>query len=411
MRLFVATIIAIASIMLILVLYKSFLVGDVSRAKISISNLDDVPLEVEEFIIKSAIPAAEMLSRKFGASTPIQSESESKIGKILNSVVYNHCVNELPHTGLDNIEDLFQVCNTACGGYAYVLRSLLAAYGIKTRYVNLYNLPQQGNHTMVEAWISPGNWALFDPTFGTFFSSTGDIGGMPLSLEEIRFHLGRNLSQHAFTSKHGYNFFGIKSNRLNVADMYENNAFNFSTMSVENYMLGEIAVPVSINTNNLAIAPLTLQLTLSDGEALFGAMNVKSVGEGVAAILSWTNDTLNKNIALSDDTSYLFHITGYNPPYFKSVNIINISGLETGKTYDLSISGISPDVETIQIVDIGRDIILNTIAPVELQEGPFNVQRKFRSFNENAQFLISIQDSNKGKAFIFGISVKEGKLN
>ena len=42
----------------------------------------------------------------------------------------------------------------------YVLRGLFAALGYKTRYVNLYNIPNQGNHTLVEVQWKGGTWSV-----------------------------------------------------------------------------------------------------------------------------------------------------------------------------------------------------------------------------------------------------------
>jgi hypothetical protein len=346
---------------------------------------------------KSVAPAREMLQSKFGTVTPFPDRSAMEIGKILNYIVFNHCSSAIPHTGQKDINELFEVCRTACGGYAYVLRGLLAAHGIKTRYANLYNLPQQGNHTMVEAEVGPGKWALFDPTFGAFFSSTGAIDGTPLSLEEIRFNLSPvSLSKHVFTAKK-------RDIALdNIDDLYSKSIFDYPYMKVENYLNAEISAPVGLNLT----APLTLTLNIANGKSVAGNLNAKTIQEGQAAFLAWTNGTLN-NKDPSDDTSYLFHVAGDFSPYFKTMNIVNINGLKVGANYDLAISGIAEKEVEMQIVDIGRNIMLNTILPEKINSNStYILQRKFRAASENAQLAV-INVHEHTKAYIFGASVIE----
>ena len=67
-----------------------------------------------------------------------------------------------------DINDLFAHCVTACGGRSYVLRGLLAACGLHSKYQNIYNIPIQGNHSAVEVMLNE-QVAFLDPTFGAFF--------------------------------------------------------------------------------------------------------------------------------------------------------------------------------------------------------------------------------------------------
>ena len=353
---------------------------------------------------KSIITARAMLQSKFNTTTPFRDRSAMDIGKILNFIVSNHCNSAPPHTGQKDINELFVVCRTACGGYAYVLRGLFAAYGIKTRYANLYNLPAQGNHTMIEAEISSGKWALFDPTFGSFFTSDGRIDGPLLSLEEVRFNLTpASIHQHVITAKKGMPIF----DDVNLISLYDKAKFKYPNMRVENYLIAEIAAPAGMDL----LVPLTLPLKIVNRRAIAGVINVRNIQEGQAGFLDWSNSTLN-NDDPSDDTSYLFNISGNYDPYFRSMNILSLTGLKVGKIYDLNISGVIGDKDVeIQVVDIGRNLIFNTILPERLKmKTPFSLHRKFRASSKNGQIIINVTKPQNSKAYIFGVEAIEEKM-
>ncbi len=61
---------------------------------------------------------------------------------------------------------------------------ILTDCGIATRGVNLYNLPNQGNHSLLEVQLDENEWMLVDPTFGVVFLP--DIAGRGWSLDEVR---------------------------------------------------------------------------------------------------------------------------------------------------------------------------------------------------------------------------------
>lgn len=354
---------------------------------------------------RNVIAARKMLQSKFGTGTPFQDRSAVEIGKILNYIVFNHCNSLPPHTGKKNKDELFEVCRTDCEGYAYVLRGLFAAYGIKARYTNLYNLPGQGNHTVVEAEILHGKWAFFDPTFGAFFSSNGSVDGTPLSLEEIRFNLTPELlSKHVFTAKKNNAVIG------HIKDLYEKSVFEYPSMKIQSYLSAEISAPLDLNLT----LPLTLPLKVVNGRATAGVLNARTIQEGRAGFLAWTNSTLNNNDP-SDDTSYWFHILGDYFFHFRSMNIISLSGLRIGAVYDLNISGFSSgfsqgDVE-IQVVDIGRNLSLNSILPEKLIGGGYTLHRKFRAHSESAQLVVLANGPQRPLAYIFGITVVEKKMH
>ncbi len=98
-----------------------------------ISLEKNVDFEVDDATIRSIKSAKRMLVRQFGSEAPFAGMPSVNIAKYLNHVVFNHCATISPHTGEKDINELFDFCKTACGGYSYVFRGLLAAHGIKTR--------------------------------------------------------------------------------------------------------------------------------------------------------------------------------------------------------------------------------------------------------------------------------------
>ena len=201
-------------------------------------------------------PSKRLLHRMYGAQRPFEDKSPAEIAKLLNYAVFNHCSIDLPHTGRQDITELFDVCRTSCGGYSYVLRGLLGAYGIRTRYANLYNLPKQGNHTMVEAEVEPGVWALYDPTFGAYFSKR--LGDKPLSLEEVRFMLTpETIKKYVNTAAKE----GAPARDAKVGDLYAKSRFNYPNMDLDSYVTAEAGVPVGQNVKVPLVMPLRMSGT------------------------------------------------------------------------------------------------------------------------------------------------------
>lgn len=132
----------------------------------------------------------------------------------LNQAVYAYCEHG---STPGHINNLFETCKAACGGYSYVLRGVLEATGARTRYVNLYNIPNQGNHTVVEFEID-GEWPLYDPTFGAYFTENGEADGHPLSVQEVAYReQGRDLNDLVLQSKKRTNGYSIHSTLRDIS--------------------------------------------------------------------------------------------------------------------------------------------------------------------------------------------------
>lgn len=349
--------------------------------------------------------AKSMLKEKFGSETPFMGDDPADTAKYLNFITYNHCSSELPHTVIRDISkndlfELFSVCRTACGGYAYVLRELLAAHGINSRYVNLYNLPQQGNHTMVEVEIKRGKFALFDPTFGVYFTSTGSINERPLSLEEVRYSLRSNT---------------IKKNVLQAGkipfekslDRLYSQVFSAEHMNLENYLVAEQSAPAGVDS----IVPLVMPIVIVEDRAESGILSFNSKEEGLSKFLKWTDQTLN-NENPQDDVSSLFHVVGKYNHYFDSLNLIKITNLTIGSEYEIKFFGYSNQEHRIQVFGLGRDVSisgpelrLNKIEPEFIKPGKFVMSRKFWSASESAEIVFHKSDKDSDYVYLFGVLV------
>lgn len=352
----------------------------------------------EEFSERALEQARNMLAETFGTPVPFSGLSPGEVAKRLNYVVFNHCKNEQPHTGRVDINELFHECRAACGGYSYVLRGLLAVHGIPSRYANLYNVPQQGNHTLVEANVGPGQWMLLDPTFGSYFTKDGNPDGEALSLSGVRFELNlQTIGERVFVAQKGDPAEATKD----LSHLYGQGRFSYPYMRVENYLLAEGYAPTGLGLT----VPLVLPLRVVDGVAQAGTLEAATVAEGEQAFLSWTNATLN-NDDLEDDTSYLFSIVGSHPPYFESLNIVHVDGLENNIEYELRVAGTSRNHSNeIQIVDIGRGVSMNSVLQEVTPAGPFTISRIFRSETGDARFAIRLIRSSGASVRIFGVSI------
>ncbi|WP_256814905.1 MULTISPECIES: D-glucuronyl C5-epimerase family protein [Pseudomonas] len=83
----------------------------------------------------------------------------------------------------------------ACGSFTNTLLALSAAQGIEGRVISLLNYPKNDGHAVAEIKVQ-GKWALYDPTFGAFYTLVGS--NAPLSFDEIKagYAKGMNIQVH-----------------------------------------------------------------------------------------------------------------------------------------------------------------------------------------------------------------------
>jgi hypothetical protein len=351
----------------------------------------------------AAAHARKLLVRKLASSEPFKGLSETEKIKTLLFFSFNFCTNSQPHTGQKNINDLFTDCKSACGGFSYVLRGLLASQKIKSRFVNLYNVPIQGNHTLVEAEYAPNRWMLVDPTFGTYFSIVRQKKEKYLSLDEVRLLSQKEIAKAAKTTEKRSDF---TNNTANGRVSFFQDSFNFPNMAVGSYIEAEGAIPVGQGIPMLQ--PLVMTLDLKSGIEQAGDLSATSLQHGREAWLKWSNRTL-QNENPSDDTSYLFHIVGDYPPYFESLNIIKLEKLQPKEFYEIEIAGISELGKKAQlsIVSLGKNIIIPFEEPIILKEGRFTIKRQFFAKKNNGEICLKLVEPKDKNIAIFGVRVRQ----
>jgi hypothetical protein len=374
------------------IIFISFIILILSAAIFHLKS-DNKKENYDPALSKSLPYAVAMLSRVYGTKKPFSEKSPEEIAKFLNQLVFSFCRTEAPHTGVNDINELFTNCNTSCWGYSYVLRELLNVYGIKTRYSNFYNLPQQGNHTAVEVEIKKGRWSLFDPTFGVFFTKDGNPESEPLSTEEVRFLLDE---VSIFKSVNSVSTKRLVTENHKLINLY-NNQFSANYMKLENYLLAEQAVSAGVN----AVVPLILPVDLKNGYVMFGSKTFLDLKTANLNFLNDTNNILN-NESLKDNVSFLFRIIGENVD-FRTINILRFNNLIPGIKYDLEIYGYAPNYSKIQIVPIGRSAKINKIEPNFLEMGKFTILYQLKPEASSSDFVIT----GTPNFFIFGL---EGKI-
>lgn len=351
--------------------------------------------------LSSALPYAKaMLQKICGSEVPFSRNSVADTAKYLNHLVFVSWSSNNQSRASTRMNDLFESLDGACGARAYVLRGLLAVHSIKSRFSNLYNLPGQGNHTLVEVEISAGKWALFDPTYGVFFTQSGNADDAPLSLDEVRFLDKHSLKQHVLVAKKTATSNDIAINKLYGKD------FDYPCMQLENYVLAEKSSAVGVSS----VVPLVLSINISKGETIAGSSTFTDLEGGRIDFLRWSNGTLN-NTDPTDDVSYLFHIVGRYSPYFQSINIIELKGLHPDSVYEIYFYGYTKKRALVQLTTIGRDSKLSNSNPELVAAGKFKIDRQFKAAGSVARFLFSLNDTpGESYIYLFGLEVKSQYL-
>jgi hypothetical protein len=338
----------------------------------------------------NSVPAENFIQKNLGNKNILSKIDKNDLLKRLNAIVFNHCKNEVPHTGKEEITELYETCKTACGGYSYVLKGLLEAFGFKVRYLNFYNLPNQGNHTAIEVEFPDGRWVFLDPTFGTFFTKEGKIDGALMSIDEVRYQPNRKalLSKVFVAVKDAKDEQKINYSKYidsNLKKIYEKNKFNFKYMKLSNYLLAEQVEHVGSSS----LVPLVANIKLNKGEYRLGQMDFENISSGVNSFLKDTNELL-KDSDLSNDVSFLFSKVGNYSPYFRSLNIINIENMKKNKEYQLKLSGFAYNESSLLIKTIGRNIVLKKNEVNKISPGKFSKTKIFKAQSGKGQILITV---------------------
>lgn len=314
----------------------------------------------------------------------------------LNQAVYDFCEGGTASSPPD-INDLFKNCKTACGGFSYVLRAMLEATGARTRYVNLLNIPQQGNHTGVEVRIDD-DWAYFDPTFGAYFTENGTVDGRVLGLSEIASSTQKiNLEDKVLQAS---------NTRMDVINspletLYAE-TFQHAYMDLQNYQLPEF---LSYGDPREMIL-LEVDVRLQDRRARIGnleAADFQSLSNG------WLADTnaILLNDDFTDDTSYnASMLWGRNRPSMTVVALDNATIGEGGLISLIFWNGAKTDV-TLQIMPMGKTLSLRANRFATLPTGRSRLDIPYRAQERNARFALR-NTEEAGVIYLFGIEVTPG---
>ncbi len=307
----------------------------------------------------------------------------------LNQAVYSFCE---AGTAPDDLDDLYAECIGQCGGFAYVLRGLLKELGIETRNANLHNIPNQGNHTAVEAFVD-NRWMFVDPTFGVFFSEDGMPGGRVLSLNEINFaYREKELDDFVLQARKP------KSNvdREPLSTLYDA-VFAHEFMALRNYQVAEqIEYGFADSSLNLDIP-----LSLKSGDAKLGIDELSERSVMEASWLDATNQTLLDDNPLNDvsfNTSYLFP---------KKLVTLSLYDLEPDHPYLIRMFLASDqDNQPLAIHNVGKGVLLDRNRSVVHEKGTQVVEVRLSA--KRPVGTIMLQSVGASKLRLFGIGV--GKI-
>lgn len=312
--------------------------------------------------------------------------------KRLTQAVYAFCVDGPTPTDLDA---LFEECSTACGGYSYVLRGLLEALGAETRYANLYNIPNQGNHTAVEVKLGD-RWGFFDPTFGVYFTEDGSAGGKTLSLRQIAYEIPQGeLDGHVRQSRKALEPFVDEP----IEGLF-NEPFDHPYMALLNY---QVAEHISVGEQSGFMLSLDIPLQIERGIASIGSIEAADLATLQGEWLTETNATLNDDDPIND-TSFNASML-YNDGMERKTTL-SLYGLQAGEQYELilllhregNMSG------KVQVSSIGKAVRFPSSGVFEVPVGSALFAAKLLSYRETAQIEVRNMEEG-GIVHLLGVRV------
>lgn len=346
------------------------------------------------------VAARQLLNKNIGDWKKLCQYSASDLTKLLNAFVYNYC--EKPKSGesLNDINSLFSNCYTACGGRSYVLRGLLAVYGIKSSYRNIYNIQKQGNHSAVEVGFKD-KLLFLDPTFGVFFTKKS-INDIPLSLDEIIYFFNKtNLVKHVYQSikisKYSMIF------KLPINKIYSQH-FDSSLMDIESYIEHENSEKLDAGK----ILFLTANITLKNDHYSVGCMNADSAESASLCFLKETNNLYSGTHA-NKYISYVFNTLGFLSNQFR-INIFKLNDLNPDSIYRISLlinkSNSQPSVLHISPY-LNRLLFAPNNKKIDLKKGLMIYQLLFKARYKNADFMLYLSPESHEIVNLYGFSIEK----
>lgn len=338
----------------------------------------------------SAIRAARAWFERHG--TTADAVAEIPVGeraKRLTQAVYSFCENgPAPR----NPDSLFVRCSAQCGGYAYVLRGLLEATGATTRIANLYNIPNQGNHTAMEVREEEDRWAYYDATFGAYFTEDGKPESRTLSLTEIAHHDADLRSRVLQSPKEPREFLTAPLESL------FGERFDHPFMKVENYRLAEW---MTFDDPGHLLS-LDIPLVVTGSGATFGMLTTTSLPELEREWLRQTNASLNDAEPLNDVSYVASRLDNGAAP---SQTTISLSGLEPGRLHRIRLLLFGTrENQRLQLAAIGKGTRLELPPEVTVQPGGRLLEARFLPQRSTAQLLLRNVEPT-GTIHVFGVSV------
>lgn len=331
-----------------------------------------------------------------------------EIAKRLNKAVFGFCRHG---NEPEDLTKMFSNCIGLCGGYSYVLKELLEYLCYQTRYINFYNIPQQGNHTAIEVKID-GKWSFLDPTFGNFFSKDASVSSSIMSIKDVI--LSKNLN--------GINVFRVINreelsftNPLNKLYTNEKKISEPLTNGIgwlfpSSYAKSEQVQPAYSKSSKNLLLPLEIPLDMNfKNKVSFGTLKKLNIEDYEKMWIAQTNDTINDDLIFNDISYQTSKLNGYSN---RSLTILKITNIKANQLYNISLNlNAKESGSIVQFTNIGKSIKHNAIDPIELFNiGSQIVNIKFKSNSDYALFLIRSPTNPNKYVRLYGIEISEKEL-
>lgn len=354
---------------------------------------------------KGAVSAAKvMLNRSLGDWEKLKRYDKPEIAKRLTALVYNYCspISNLGVSSNNDINNLFSVCNAACAGNSYVLRGLLAVYGIHANYMNLYNLPIQGNHTAVQADINKQP-VFLDPTYGVFFTTDGDINSLPASLPSVRYDFtNETIARHVFQALPDKDFSRIDT--MPLAQLYNNKYRTPKLLRLDSYINSETFGTV----NDSKTLFLSANLYFDNNRVSLGCVNSKNIKAASACLLNETNALYNNQKLPSRYISYDISQLGYILEKQPMQTMFHFHGMVQGAYYQVKLLLYNPNniTRALSIGTLNGLNLAENSQDINIKPGLLIYDVKFKARQKDAYLVLYPKpEKNKWSANFFAIQV------
>lgn len=305
--------------------------------------------------------------------------SQTERARAATYLAWEHCVvgDDTP----DDLNDLYAHCVTTCGGITYVAEGFAEAMGLRTRRANLYNIPQQGNHTALEILVN-GRWSFFDPTFGAFFTENGEADDRALGLWEVA--KATDIESHV-----------VQATREGVDKALStaiwSGVFDHPFMDLRNYQIAETI------TQGDPEEVLFLNIPIRNGESI-GKLLSTDRAELSKGWLDYTNGTLRDEIRVND-TSYASYLISNSGA--QRTTIVTIKKVDPRQSGCLSVRFYNPHTrpQYLQVGGLGKFTTILSDRYLVLDPGASLEVINYKSDDEFAQLYFRNIDSGITEMF------------